>query len=456
MRSLAALLLLIVGPAALAGQSSPRRDVNWPSFRGPSASGIAEGFTTPAAWNVAENKGVRWKTPIPGLGHSSPIVWGNRIFVTSAISGQEKPQLKIGLYGDGTPVEDDTAHTWKVYCLDKKSGRILWERSARQGVPRIKRHPKATQANPTMATDGKRVVAFFGSEGLYCYDLDGKLLWKKDLGVLESGPYNAPSLQWGFASSPIIYENMALVQCDVLKNSFLAAFDLRDGRELWRTARDDVATWSTPAVSTIGGREQLIVNGYQHVGGYDLKTGKELWRLKGGGDIPVPTPVVAHGLIYITNAHGRLSPIYAIRTSAKGDVSLQGEATSNEHVAWSYTRDGSYLQTPLVYGEYLYVCRINGILTCYEAKTGKQLYQERLGTGRTGFTASPVAADGKIYIPSEEGDVSVIQAGPTFKLLGVSPLGEVCMATPAISEGMLFFRTQGHLVAVAGGAPATR
>jgi outer membrane protein assembly factor BamB len=483
------LLLLERGPALAAAQSRPPNG-NWPSFRGPGARGIAEGIATPTTWDVDDGKNVRWKTPIPGLGHSSPIVWGNRIFVTSAISGQAKPELKVGLYGDVTPVTDDTVHQWKVYCLDKRTGRFIWERTAHTGVPKVRRHPKSTQANPTMATDGRNVVAFFGSEGLYCYDFQGRLRWRKDLGLLDSGWYVSPSAQWGFASSPVIDGDMVLVQCDVTsaarspqssidlpvggapiqgsgktesqtdrsegspadevrQHSFVGAFRIKDGSEIWRTARDDVPTWSTPTVHREGERAQLIVNGYRHIGGYDLRTGKELWRLQGGGDIPVPTPVVANDLVFITNAHGRMAPIYAIRTSAVGDISLQGTESANRYVAWSRPRDGGYMQTPLVYGDHLYICRDNGVLTCYEAKTGNPLYEERLGTGRSGFTASPVAAGGKLYFTSEDGDIYVVQAGPTFKLLSVNPMGEICMATPAISEGTLFFRTQGHLIAVA-------
>jgi outer membrane protein assembly factor BamB len=442
-------LLLMVALLAPAGAAAARPSVNWPSFRGANAAGIADGYPAPTAWNGEKQTNIRWKTPLPGLGHASPIVWGNRIFVTSAISGQEKPELKVGLYGDIAPVADDTVHRWMVYCLDKRTGRVVWERTAHSGVPRIKRHTKATHANCTMATDGKNVVAFFGSEGLYCYDFSGRLRWRKDLGVLDSGFFMVPSAQWGFASSPVIYRDRVLIQCDVQKGSFVAALSLKDGKEIWRTPRTDVPTWSTPTIHTGGGRSQLIVNGYKHIGGYDLGTGQELWRLRGGGDIPVPTPLVAHDLIFITNAHGRMAPIYAIRTNAAGDISLAGTESASSHIAWSRPRDGGYMQTPLVYGDHLYLCRDNGVLSCYEARTGNRLYEERLGTGRTGFTASPVASDGKLYFTSEEGDIYVVQAGPQFKLLAVNPMGEICMATPAISEGMLLFRTQGHLVAVA-------
>jgi outer membrane protein assembly factor BamB len=193
----------------------------------------------------------------------------------------------------------------------------------------------------------------------------------------------------------------------------------------------------------------MVVNGWQHIGGYDLATGKELWKMTGGGDIPVPTPVVGHGLIFIANAHGRQAPLYAVRLNATGDISLKASETSNNHIAWSELRNGAYMQTPLIYGDYIYSCRDNGVLNCYEAKTGKPIYQERLGTGRTGFSASPVAANGKLYFTSEEGEVYVVQAGPTFKVLATNPMDEICMATPAISEGVLYFRTQGHVVAIA-------
>jgi len=438
------LLTICLNQIALAGDEG----VNWPGFRGPNASGVAEKFATPTNWNGEENKNIKWKTAIPGLGHSSPIVWGNRIFITTAISSKEDPQLRVGLYGDGTPVDDETVHHWKVFCLDKNTGRVLWEQTAQEGVPKIKRHPKATHANCTMATDGKYVVAFFGSEGLYCYDMNGKLIWKKDLGVLESGPYDAPSLRWGFASSPVIYENMVMVQCDVLKNGFLAAFNIEDGKEIWRTTRADVAAWSTPAVHQDGARTQLIVNGYKHIGSYDVQTGKELWRLAGGGDVPVPTPIVGHGLVFITNAHGGRAPIYAIRLDASGDITLEDGAAANDYIVWSDGHNGNYMQTPLLYGDYLFTCKDGGVMTCYDAKTGKRFYRQRLGTGKSGFTASPVAADGKIYFSSEDGEIYVVQIGPEFKLLAVNPMGEICMATPAISEGVLFFRTQNHLVAV--------
>jgi len=442
----AALVLICISTAGTVPDSAANSD--WPSFRGPSASGIAEGFATPTTWNVESAKGVRWKTAIPGLGHSSPVVWGDRVFVTTALSGRAEDKLKVGLYGDITPVDDSTIHTYMVLCLDKKTGKILWQREAYKGVPKIKRHTKSTHANPSPTTDGKRVVVSFGSEGLFCYDMEGKLLWKKDLGLLDSGYYQVPDAQWGFGSSPLLADGRIYVQCDVQKNSFLAALDAKDGRDIWRTKRGDVPTWSTPCLCRAGDRKMLVVNGYNQIAGYDADTGKNVWTLMGGGDIPVPTPVAANGIIYITNAHGRMAPIYAIRTTAKGELTPPAAGSPNANFAWFKDRGGAYMQTPLVYGDHLYVCRDTGVLSCYEAATGKEIYSERLGTGRTGFTASGVAADGKLYYTSEEGEVFVVKAGPKFEMLSTNPLGEICMASPALSGGAILFRTQSHIICI--------
>jgi outer membrane protein assembly factor BamB len=440
----------VVLALAAVSADTPRPGIDWPSFRGPGARGVADGTPAPATWDVPGNKNVKWRVDVPGLSHSSPVVWGPQICTASAISGQPNPELKVGLYGDITSVVDTTEHQWLVMCFDKATGKMLWQQTAHRGVPRVKRHFKSTHASSTLATDGRYILAFFGSEGLYAYDMKGTLVWKKDFGLLDSGFFMVPDAQWGFGSSPIIHENTVIVQADVQKDSFVAALDLATGKELWRTPRADVPTWSTPAVHVENGRAQVIVNGWKHIGGYDLGTGKELWRLTGGGDIPVPTPIVAHGLIFITNAHGKMAPIYAIKPSATGDISLKEGETSNAGIAWSYLRDGGYMQTPLIYGDLLYVCRDNGVLSVFDARTGQRHYQGRLADGRTGFSASAVASNGRIYFTSEEGDVYVVKAGPSFEQLGVNPLGEVTMATPAISEGTMFFRTRGHLVAVAG------
>jgi len=438
---------VVVLSLPVAGQKSPAA-ANWPSFRGPNASGVADGQPLPADWDVPTSRNVRWTTPIPGLGHSSPVIWGDRLFVSSAISGMAKPEIKTGIYGDVTSVKDDTSHRWVVYCLDTRSGKILWEKTVVSGVPKIKRHPKSTHASSTLATDGRHVVAFFGSEGLYCFDMNGTLLWKRDFGVLEAAWYVAPAAQWEVGSSPVIYQDMVLIQCDVLHDSFLAALSVNDGHDIWRTPRADVPTWGTPAVLAAGPQTQVVVNGYKHAGGYDLKTGKEVWRLTGGGDIPVPTPVVAGGFVYLTNAHGLLSPVYAIKATATGDISLKPGESSNAYVAWSVPREGAYMATPIAYRDLLYNIRWNGILLCYEGASGKRVYQERLGSGTTAFTSSPVAGDGKIYFSSEDGDVFVVKAGPSFELVAKNSMGDVCMASPAIVGDTIYFRTASRVVAL--------
>jgi outer membrane protein assembly factor BamB len=428
--------------------TDPKPGVDWPSFRGISAGGSGDGYPTLTKWDVARKDGVRWQAKLEGLGTSSPVVWGNRLCVTTAISGKVDSNLKIGLYGDIASVEDNTSHTWKLMCLDKKTGRVLVDRTILSGVPKIKRHTKSTHANSTLATDGTHLVAMFGSEGLYTYDMDGKLLWKKDLGVLDAGYYMVPQAQWEYGSSPVIHEGVIVLQADVQKSSFLAAFDVTNGKELWRTARQDVPTWGSPTIHQVGDQTQILVNGWRHIGAYDFKTGREIWKLKGGGDIPVPTPVVAFGLIYITNAHGPMSPVYAIRETATGDISLTADQTSNTHIAWSVPRGGAYMATPIVYGDLVYVLGWNGVLLASDAKTGERVYQERLGGGTSAYTASPVAADGKVYFMSEEGDVFVVKAGRTFEVLATNKLDDIGMATPAISEGVIYFRTGKSLIAI--------
>ena len=422
---------------------------HWPSFRGPSASGVADDQPTPTTWDVPANKNVRWKTPVPGLGLSSPVIHSGRLYVTTAVKEGEDQKLRVGLYGDIKPVEENDTMLFKVFCLDVKTGKPLWEQTAHKGVPKVKRHPKSSHANPSVATDGTHVVAFFGSEGLYCYDFGGKLLWKKDLGLLDSGFFMVPDAQWGFASSPVIHDGKVVIQSDVQKDSFLAVYDVKDGKEVWRTPRKDLPTWSTPTILRDGDVTQVVCNGFNEMAGYDFATGKQLWRLRKGGDIPVPTPIVdkENNLIYLASAHGPQAPLFAVRPSARGDITLDDGKESSESIPWSRKRFGVYMQTPILYRGLLYGCRDNGVLACIDPKTGKDHYTHRL-EGGVGFTASPVAADGKLYFTSEDGQVHVVKAGPKFEELAVNPLGEVSMATPAISGGVLYFRTQAHVVAI--------
>src|SRR5688572_9853404 len=388
------------------------RAQHWPQFRGPGATGVVETGVVPVKWDAGKAANMRWKTPIPGLGHSSPVAWGNKIFVTTAISSNPKPETRFGLYGDVAPVKDDPKHVWKVYALDSKTGRILWERTASEGIPKVKRHPKSTHADSTPATNGKYLVALFGSEGLYCFDFKGKLLWKQDLGVLDAGWFYDPDYQWEHGSSPIIYKNMVILQADLQKDSFIAAYDLKTGKQIWKTKRDEISSWGTPTVYEGKTRAELIANGSKAIRGYDPLTGKELWRLGPNSEITTPTPFAAHDLIYVTSGYAPIQPIYAIKPGASGDISLKEGKDSNEFIAWSKQRGGPYMPTPVVYGDLLYTCSNQGVLTAYNAKTGERVYQERLGGTGGAFTASPVASDGKIYLSSEDGDVFVVKAGP--------------------------------------------
>jgi len=413
---------------------------NWPSFRGPSASGVAEGKEpTAVKWNAATGENILWKTPLPGVAVSSPIVWGDRVFVSTAVSSDPSSGIRTGLYGDVEPAKDVSKHSWKLVALDRRSGKVLWERVAHEGIPKTKRHPKSSQATATPVTDGRHVIVSFGSEGLYAYDVDGKLLWTRDLGVLNAGWFYDPDYEWGVGSSPIIWKNLVIVQCDIQKNSFIAAFDVTTGQPAWRTAREEIPSWSTPAIFEHDGRAELVTQATTFIRGYNPESGKELWRLGGNSEITIPTPIVGPGVIIVTNGYRGVQPIFAIKPGASGDITLKGDATTNEFIAWSTNRGGPYIPTPVIYGDLLYVLAINGVLAAYDVKTGQRVYQERVAGGGS-FSASPVAADGKLYLTSEDGDVFVVRAGPKYELLGTNPMSQVIMATPAIANGVIFIR----------------
>jgi outer membrane protein assembly factor BamB len=419
----------------------------WPGFRGDNAAGNGDGQGAIATWNVEHGTNVRWKTPIPGISNSSPIAWGNRVFVVTAISSSGDKTFKTGLYGDVAPVEDVSQHEWKIYGLDRATGKILWERTASSGIPKVKRHTKASQANSTPVTDGKRVVAVFGTIGMMAaWDIDGKPLWKVDLGVLDSGWFLDPAYQWGHSSSPIIYKDTVIVQADQQKGSFIAAYDLKSGKQVWRTDRsDEISTWGTPTLFRAEGKEQIVTNGTK-IRGYDPATGKLLWTLGPNSEVTVGTPVTGDGLIYVTGGYPPVRPIYAIKPSANGTITLTKEnmTVASDAIAWANDREGTYIPTPLFYDGILYTCGNNGILTAYDGKTGERLYRSRVGGGGA-FSASPIAADGKLYLANEDGEVYVVKAGRTFQEIAKNEMKEVVMSTPAISDGVLIVRTLGHV-----------
>jgi len=419
----------------------------WPQFRGTNAAGVADGQGVVSEWDVASGKNIKWKTKIPGIGVSSPIVWGDRVIVVSAGS-DEDTTFRTGLTGETTPVDALPTHTYSVYSLDRATGKIVWQREAFVGKPVVKRHFKSSQANATPATNGQRIVAVFGSIGLIvCYDMNGTLQWKKDIGALDSGWFLDPSYQWGHSSSPVIYKSSVIVQADHSRNSFIAAFDLATGRELWRTPRaDEVSTWATPTVLPGAGGDEIVTNGTK-IRGYDATTGKLLWTLAPNSEVPVGTPVIHRNLAIVTAGYPPVRPIYAVRAGSRGDISLPSGKSSSEAIAWSHDRDGTYISSPVVYRDQLYTLNNNGIFSSYDANTGALIYRARVGGGGA-FSSSPIASDGKLFLPSEDGDVFVIQAGKEYEELGKYPMNEPVMASPAISDGLLIIRTTQHVWAI--------
>ena len=421
---------------------------SWPSFRGPQASGIAEAQNLPDRWNGKTGENILWRTPIPGLAHSSPVVWGNRIFITSAVSSEPNASFRPGLYGDGDASKDRSRHRWMIYALDKHSGKMLWERVAHQGEPIDKRHIKSTYANSTPATDGRIVVAWFGSQGVHAYDVNGRFLWKVDLGRLNFGAYDIPTFEWGSASSPIIWNGLVILQCDTQTDSFLLALDGSTGKTVWKTDRDELPSWGTPTVATTSTGPALVTNASNFIRGYDPRTGRELWRLGHSSKITAPTPIFADDLFVVASGRGPERPIFVVRPNARGDVTLPDGRTNSEAIVWSRTGRGSYMPTPLAYNGILYVLGNNGLFDTYNLQSGEEIYRQRMPVIGSGFSASPVAADGKIYLSNEDGEMIIVGAGQKFTHIATNSLGELLMATPALSEGVMYVRSSASLFAI--------
>jgi outer membrane protein assembly factor BamB len=421
---------------------------SWPSFRGALASGVADGQKLPDRWDVTTGENILWRVRVPGLAHSSPVVWGDRLFVTTAISSDPKAGFRKGLFGDGDASTDRSRHRFVVMAIDKRTGKTLWERVASESEPLNKRHVKNTYASASPATDGRMVVAWFGSQGVFAYDVNGALRWKVDLGRLDLGAYDIPSVEWGPASSPIIWNGLVILQVDTQADSCLLALRLETGETVWKTDRDELPSWSTPTVVDTSAGPILLTNAPNFIRGYDPRTGKELWRLGGSSKITAPTPFLAESLFVLASGRGPEKPIFVVRPGAKGDLTLPAEKTSSDAVVWSRTGRGPYMPTPLAYGGLLYVLANNGVLDAYRLRTGEEVYRQRLPVIGSGYSASPVAADGKIYLSSEDGDMLVVAAGPAFKHIATNPMGELLMATPALSQGVMYVRSAVGLFAV--------
>ena len=422
---------------------------NWPQFRGEQSLGVGSNKNLPVSWDT--NRNVAWKVTVPGLGWSSPVVWGDKIFVTSAIKDGEVEPPKKGLYfGGERPTPSKDTHHWMVYCFDWKTGGEIWEKQVHEGSPSTSVHLKNTYASETPLTDGDRVYAYFGNLGLFCLAMDGKEVWSQKWGHFKT------RYGWGTAASPVLHKDRLFIVNDNEEKSFLVALNKKTGQQLWRIERDEKSNWATPYVWENEKRTELIVPGRNRVRSYDLD-GKLVWELGGMSSIVIPTPFSISGLLYVCSGYvmDKNRPVFAIRPGASGDISPKGDETSNPYIVWFEKAASPYNPSPLVYGDYFYVLFDSGFLNCRDAKTGKQIYdKQRINPdGNTAFTASPWAYDNKIFCLSEDGDTFVFQTGSEYKLIGKNSLGEMCMATPAIARDSLIIRTASKLYRIQNTPP---
>jgi outer membrane protein assembly factor BamB len=424
-------LALAVPLAARAG--------DWPMFRGGPRGGVAEAKTLPVTWDAKKN--VVWSANIPGRGWSSPVVWGQRVFVTTVVSaGKDKPPKK-GLYIDDLRGKLSTEeHRWLVCCLDFATGKVLWQKEVHRGKPPAPIHVKNTYASSTPAVDAGRVYAYFGNVGVFCLDHKGELLWSKKLDAKPT------QMEWGPAASPTLYQDRLFVINDNEKDSYLLALDAKSGKELWRKSRKEKSNWATPFVWENKERTELVTPGKGKVRSYGLD-GRLLWELGGMSVLTIPTPSARDGLLYVSSGYvlDANRPVYAIRPGAAGDITLPKDRTSSKYVVWKQKQAGPYHPSPVVYGDYVYVLLDRGFLSCYDAKTGKAVYEKKRLEGGSAFTASPWAYGGKVFCLSEDGDTFVVKAGKDFELLGKNRLEEMTLATPALANGSLIVRTMTKL-----------
>jgi outer membrane protein assembly factor BamB len=456
----------------MASLSTLVADDHWPMFRGRRAGVAADDPALPVRWSADAN--TRWKFEIPGFAWSSPIVWGDYVFVTSVLSDEPRPTPDVDPNAVAQPHTGGTVgqkplqtpYRWMLYALDFQTGRLKWERELRRGIPINTKHSKNTYASETPVTDGERVYVFHASAGLFAVDFKGRIVWSHEVKLPESAgdlPTQAsPTLTGGGpprnvaagtfvgigqAASPALYRDRLFISADhESRQWFFAAYSTRTGDELWRVAETkplEAYGWSTPFVWESGTRTEIVTAGNNGVRSYDLD-GKLLWKLTGMSINTTPTPFTAHGLLYVSSGYAgdAFRPVYAIRPGATGDISLKPEQTSNDYVVWSHRAGASYMPSALVYGDYYYTLYSQGYLTCHDARTGRQVYgRQRIATDSGAFTASPWAYNGMIFAASEDGDVFVIRAGPEFSVVGKNPVGEMILATPAIVRDSVVLRT---------------
>ncbi len=414
---------------------------NWPQWRGSDGTGVSAETGVPLEWGNSKN--ILWKTPIPGQGHSSPIVWGDRVFLTANLEGEVIPGAKAATHiNEGKEFKHpdstggDRRQILKVFCLDRDTGKLLWGQTAYDGKVYDDRHRKGSYAAPTPATDGTFVYAWFGTEGIYCYDFGGKEIWKTILGPI-------PTVGMGPGSSPVLYQNLVILLCDEDNgdNSFIAALDKKSGKVVWKTPRKVEASWATPILAGTPFKAELVCSGNQWIISYDPATGKELWRVKGHGSNAIGTPLRGHGMVFVYAGFPD-KHTFAIKLGGSGDL------TGTANIAWTYEKGTAYVPSGILYGDYIYLMSDRGLLTCLDAKTGAVQYDNGRIPFPATFTASPVAVDGKILITSEDGDTFVIKAGPKHEVLATNSIEEPVFASPAISQGLLFIRGYKNLYCI--------
>ena len=410
--------------AALSSAAAQAAD--WNAFRGGRSLGVAEEKPLPLEWDAASGKNILWKTPLEGLGYSSPSIAGGVIYLTTAVNLKRPERPKEWQSGGIDMAGDQQRHVWKVIAVDEATGKILWERAATEGTPKIRRHTKASHANPTVATDGRVVVAWFGSQGLFVYDREGALLWKRDLGVINVGLKGDPMTQWSVASSPLLHQGRVIIEAFQQRGSFVAAFNASDGQPVWRTDVEEVPSWTTPAIFEASGQTLVICAGGSRVHALDFATGKSVWKFADETEVRTPTPQVVDGRVYIAGGYPLGRPVYCL--DAKTGRGL-----------WQIPKGGPYQPTPVVYRGLLYFATDNGILNCHRTGDGSQVYRQRL---EGGFSASGIAGDGKVYFAAEDGYVAVIEAGEKYSLLKKNEMGEPILATPALASGRIYIRTR--------------
>ena len=414
---------------------------NWPRFRGSGGRGLVlDDPALPLDWSETHN--IAWKREIPGLGWSCPIVWGDHVFLTSALSSAAAETVREGDFLDtGTPKD---AHHWILYAIEAGSGRMVWETELARGRPRISRHMKNTYATETPAADSERVYAHFGHLGTYAVDRRGKVVWSKE--------WPAPEIRYGYgtAASPVLNEGILCIVWDSENQSALIALEAATGREMWTAPRTEGSGWATPHVWQNDGRTEIVVSGKNTVRSYSLD-GKPLWNLTGSTSLAIPSPISADGLLFVGSGFQLESfrPLYAIRPGASGDISLKKGEESNEYIAWCHPRSGPYHPTPAVYQGLIYVLMDRGFLLCHDAKSGTEIYaKQRIARDAGRFSASPWAYNGHVFCLSEEGDTYVIKAGSEFKVVGKNHLEGMAMASPAIAGGSLWIRTRHKLYCI--------